>query len=40
MKADVLTLDNTKAGSVDLADEIFGLPARPDILARVVHDYD
>jgi large subunit ribosomal protein L4 len=36
MKADVLTLDNTKAGSVDLAEEIFGLPSRPDILARVV----
>ncbi len=36
MKADVLTLDNKKAGSVDLADDVFGLPARPDILARVV----
>jgi len=37
MKADVLTLDNKKAGSVDLAEAIFGLPARPDILARVVN---
>ncbi len=36
MKADVLTLDNKKAGSVDLAETIFGLPARPDILARVI----
>lgn len=36
MKADVLTLDNSKAGSVDLSDDVFGLPARPDILARVV----
>jgi large subunit ribosomal protein L4 len=36
MKADVLTLDNKKAGSVDLAEAIFGLPARPDILARVI----
>lgn len=36
MKADVLTLDNQKAGSVDLDDAVFGLPSRPDILARVV----
>jgi len=37
MKADVVSLDNKKLGEVDLADEIFGLPARPDILARVVN---
>jgi len=37
MKADVLSLDNQKLGEVDLADEVFGLPARPDILARVVN---
>jgi large subunit ribosomal protein L4 len=36
MKADVITLDNTSAGSVELADNVFGLPARVDILARVV----
>lgn len=36
MKANVLTLDNKKAGSVDLAETIFGLPSRPDILARVI----
>jgi large subunit ribosomal protein L4 len=36
MKADVMSLDNKKQGEVDLAEEVFGLPARPDILARVV----
>jgi len=36
MKADVKTLDNKKAGSIELADEVFGLPSRPDILHRVV----
>jgi large subunit ribosomal protein L4 len=37
MKADVLNLDNKKQGEVDLADDVFGLPARPDIRARVVN---
>lgn len=37
MKANVVTLDNRKKGSVDLPDDIFGLPARADILARVVN---
>jgi len=37
VKTDVLTLDNKKAGSVDLSDEVFGLPSRPDILARVIN---
>jgi len=37
MKIDVISLDNKKVGSVDLADEIFGLTPRGDILARVVH---
>ncbi|MBT5435061.1 MAG: 50S ribosomal protein L4 [Alphaproteobacteria bacterium] len=37
MKTDVLTLDNKKAGSVDLSEDVFGLPARPDILARVIN---
>jgi large subunit ribosomal protein L4 len=36
MKASIKTLDNTDAGSIDLADEIFGLPVRKDILARMV----
>ena len=36
MKVAVTTLDNKNAGEIDLADEIFGLPARKDILARMV----
>ncbi|MEM8770983.1 MAG: 50S ribosomal protein L4 [Pseudomonadota bacterium] len=36
MKADVLKLDASKAGSVDLNDEIFGLEPRKDILHRCV----
>jgi large subunit ribosomal protein L4 len=36
MKTDVQTLDAKKAGTVDLADEIFGLEPRPDILHRMV----
>jgi large subunit ribosomal protein L4 len=36
MKADVIKLDAKKAGSIDLADEIFGLEPRADILHRVV----
>jgi large subunit ribosomal protein L4 len=36
MKLDVINLDGSKAGSVDLGDEIFGLEPRPDILHRVV----
>ncbi|SHI56824.1 50S ribosomal protein L4 [Wenxinia saemankumensis] len=36
MKADVLTLDGSSAGSVDLADDIYGLEPRADILHRVV----
>ena len=35
MKADVLTLDNKKAGSIELAEEIFGVLVRRDILHRV-----
>ena len=37
MKHDVTTLDATKADAIDLADEIFGLPVRTDILARMVN---
>ena len=36
MKADVIKLDAGTAGSVDLADDIFGLEPRADILHRVV----
>jgi large subunit ribosomal protein L4 len=36
MKAEVKTLDDKKAGSIELADEIFGLEPRVDILQRVV----
>jgi large subunit ribosomal protein L4 len=37
MKCDVLTLDNKKAGSVDLADGVFGAEVRKDIIARMVN---
>ena len=36
MKCEVTTLDNKKAGSIDLAEEVFGLPPRADILQRTV----
>jgi len=36
MKAEVTTIDAQAAGSIDLSDEVFGLPARKDILHRVV----
>ena len=36
MKADVITLDGGKAGSVDLPEDLFGLEPRADILYRVV----
>jgi len=36
MKLDVITLDGGSAGSVDLAEELFGLEPRADILHRVV----
>jgi len=37
MKAEITTLDAQAAGNIDLADEVFGLPARKDILHRVVN---
>jgi len=37
MKLAVKDLDNQDVGSIDLAEEVFGLPVRRDILARVVH---
>lgn len=36
MKYDVIDLDKNKIGSVDLADEVFGVEIRKDILARVI----
>lgn len=36
MKADVLNMDNKKSGSIDLADDVFGLEPRADILHRCV----
>ncbi len=36
MKADVTTLDAKKAGTVDLAEAIFGLTPRADLLHRMV----
>ena len=37
MQCDVLTLDNKKAGSIDLDDSVFGVDVKPDVLARVVN---
>jgi large subunit ribosomal protein L4 len=37
MKADVTTLDNKNAGSVELDESIFGIAPRADILHRVVN---
>ena len=36
MKADVTTLEAANAGTVELADAIFGLEPRPDLLHRMV----
>ncbi len=37
MKCAVTTLDNKKAGEIDLDDGIFGLSPRPDLLSRMVN---
>ena len=37
MKLAVRNLDNEEVGDIELADEVFGLPIRRDILARVVN---
>jgi large subunit ribosomal protein L4 len=37
MKVSVKTLDNKAAGDVTLADTVFGIEPRPDIMARVVN---
>ena len=36
MQIDVIDLDNRKTGSLELAEAVFGLKARPDILQRMV----
>ncbi len=36
MKCKVTTLDKKSGGTIELADEVFGLPPRPDILHRMV----
>ena len=37
MRTPVRNLDNQEVGDIELAEDIFGLPIRPDILARVVN---
>src|SRR5471030_1496382 len=37
MKLTVRNLDNQEVGDIELADAVFGLPVRCDILARVVN---
>jgi large subunit ribosomal protein L4 len=37
MRLTVQTLHNEEVGDIELADEVFGLPVRQDILARVVN---
>jgi large subunit ribosomal protein L4 len=37
MKLTVRNLDNDEIGDIELAEEVFGLPVRRDILARVVN---
>ncbi len=37
MKVKIKNLDANDVGEIDLADEVFGVPARADLLARVVN---
>lgn len=37
MKCEVITLDNKKAGEIELDETVFGLPVRRDLLARMVN---
>ena len=37
MKCDVVTLDNKKSGSIDLAEGVFGAEVRKDLIARMVN---
>ena len=36
MKVDVKTIDNGASGKIDLAESVFGIEPRSDIVARVV----
>ena len=36
MKADVITLDASSVGSIELSDDVFALEPRTDILQRMV----
>ena len=36
MKWDIKSLNNEKLGSIDLNDQVFGVPVRPDIIHRMV----
>ena len=36
MKCDVTTLENKKAGTIELAEGVFGVPPRLDIVHRTV----
>ncbi len=37
MQVNVISLDNAASGEIELPDEIFAVPPRADIMARVVH---
>jgi len=37
MKVSIKSIDNKKVGDIDLSDDIFGLPARADVLHRMVN---
>ena len=37
MQLNVVTLDNKPAGTIEVADAIFGAPVRADILSRMVN---
>ena len=37
MKCDIISLDNKKAGEIELDDAVFGVDVRKDILARMVN---
>ncbi len=37
IKAKIVDFDNKPAGEIELDEAVFGLPARPDILARIVN---
>lgn len=37
MKCDILTLDNKKAGDIDLSDGVFGAEVRKDIISRMIN---